>query len=167
MSIPDKQSNIQPNVQRRRLVQGTVLAGAALGIPGMANAVCAYGNHGIAQSKQALDPSSILTNDDVTIELVETKTSLSSGNLARVTITNRSDRPIKISDVSPMPVATRYGVYDLHTTLAKNPLAMRSGGTYQFWLTADDSAQARLSIESGAQSKQAANPLIIQVSEKV
>jgi len=36
-------------------------------------------------------------------------------------------------------------VYQFNATLQNNPLSIRSGGVYQFWLTPDDGTQASLS----------------------
>jgi len=133
------------DLQRRRVVQGAVLSTAALTVPGLAGAVCGADDHKLAHSQKSLDASPMLTSEDVAIELVETQRSLSGGQLARVTITNTSGRSIKLSHVSPGAISTQKGVYQFNATLQNNPLSIRSGGVYQFWLTPDDGTQALLS----------------------
>lgn len=133
------------NLKRRRVVQGAVLSTAALTVPGIAGAVCGAGKHKLVQSQQTRDAAPMLTSEDVAIELVETETSVRGGHLARVTITNTSRHSIKLSHVSPGAISTQKGVYQFNATLQNNPLSIRSGGTYQFWLTPDDGTQALLS----------------------
>jgi len=145
MSNPDNQFDLK----RRRVIQGAALSTAALAVPGMAGAVCGADKHKLAQSEphsqEMPDTNLMLTSDDVAIELVETEQSVRSGKLARVTITNTSGRSIKLSHVSPGAISTQKGVYQFNATLQNNPLSIRSGGTYQFWLTPDDGTQALLS----------------------
>jgi len=136
---------IGPDRQRRLVLQGTVLSAAAIAVPGIANANCAAGNHELAKASGVADGTSALNSDDVTIELVETKVSVKGGSLARVTITNASDRSIKLSHLSPGAVSTQKGVYQINANLRNNPIAVRPNGTYQFWLTPDDGTQALLS----------------------
>jgi len=138
-------SNNQLNHQRRRIVQGAALSTAALAVPGIAGAVCGRGEHKLAQSQKSPDAKSMFTSEDISIELVETERSLTSGQLARVTITNTSGRSIKLSHVSPGAISTQKGVYQFNATLQNNPLSIRSGGVYQFWLTPDDGTQALMS----------------------
>ena len=138
-------SDNQLDLQRRRVVQGAVLSTAALSIPGIAGAVCRTGERKSAQTKKMLDANSMVTSEDVAIELFETEQTVRSGKLARVTITNTSGRSIKLSHVSPGAISTQKGVYQFNATLQNNPLSIRSGGAYQFWLTPDDGTQALLS----------------------
>lgn len=134
MNLPDK--------QRRRVIQGAALSTAAMAVPGLANAICGSGGHELATAKQPNNVEPMLNNDDVAIELVETDYTVRSGKLARVTITNKSAHPIKLSHVSPGTVSTQKGVYQINATLSNNPLSIRSGGVYQFWLTPDNGTQA-------------------------
>jgi len=127
------------DLQRRRVVQGTVLTTAAMIVPGIASAVS---EPSVKQSQNAHEVNRILTSDDVGIELVETEHHLKKGRMARVTITNTSGRSIKLSHVSPGAISTQKGVYQFNETLRNNPLSIRSGGVYQFWLTPDDGTHA-------------------------
>ena len=160
MSKSDKQFDLQ----RRRVVQGAVLSTAALTIPGIAGAVCGAGEHKLAQSQKMLDAGSKLTNEDVAIELVETEQSIRSGQLARVTITNTSGRSIKLSHVSPGAISTQKGVYQLNATLQNNPLSIRSGGVYQFWLTPDDGTQALLSSRPNLRPGEKVRSTTVEIS---
>jgi len=74
--------------------------------------------------------------------LVESKVSLKGGSLARVTISNTSDRTIKLGHLSPGAVTTQKGVYQLNALLVDNPVSIRADGVYQFWLRPDDGTQA-------------------------
>ncbi len=134
-------SDNQPDIKRRRVVQGAALSGAAMAIPGLAGAVCAPKGHQLAETKSK-QPASMLTSDDLAIELVETETSVRTGKLARVSITNTSHRSLKLSHVSPGAISTQKGVYQLNARLTDNPLSIRPGGVYQFWLSPDDGTQA-------------------------
>lgn len=133
----------QPDIQRRRVIQGAILSTAAMAVPGLANALGNADATNYADS--AINAGSAITSEDVAIELVETNTSLKTGQMARVTITNSSHRSIKLNHVSPGAISTQKGVYQLNATLSQNPLSLRSGGVYQFWLTPDDGTQALLS----------------------
>jgi len=133
------------NIQRRRVVQGAALTATALALPGLAVAVCGSDNHKLVQSKGSLTESAMLTSDDVSIELFETEVSVRTGLLARVSVKNKSNRSIQLMHISPGAVSTQKGVYQINATLSNNPLAIRPGGTYQFWLTPDDGTQALLS----------------------
>jgi len=172
MSTSDKESTTnnhkQPNIQRRRVVQGAVLSTAAMAVPGIASAVCKHGADAVAKTNSAFDPNTMLTSDDVAIELLESDTSVKYGQLARVTITNKSHRPIKLSHVSPGAISTQKGVYQLNATLSQNPLSIRSGGTYQFWLTPDDGTQALLSTRptpvAGEVSQSAALEVLVKTN---
>ncbi len=161
-------SNNQFDFQRRRIVQGAVLSTAALTVPGMASAICGAGEHELAQSQpypqKKLDENLMLTSEDVAIELVETEQSVRSGKLARVTITNTSGHSIKLNHLSPGAVSTQKGVYQLNATLQNNPLAIRSGGVYQFWLTPDDGTQALLSGKPKLLPGQSARSTTLEIS---
>lgn len=133
------------NLQRRRIIQGTALSVAALSAPALATAACGLSEHSNADAPH-------LEADDVAIELVESKVSLSNGSLARVTVTNHSDNSIKLSHLSPGAVKTPKGVYQLNAILSDNPIAIRAGGSYQFWLKPDDGTQALLSKRPGSSS---------------
>ncbi len=142
----------KPNIQRRRVMQGAALSTAAMAAPGLANAVCNSAAHKLASEQSTTELGSILTSEDIAIELVETEHSLKHGQLARVTITNSSHRPIKLNRVSPGAISTQKGVYQLNATLSENPLSIRSGGVYQFWLTPDDGSQASMSSKANSVS---------------
>lgn len=160
MSISDSQFDLK----RRRVVQGAVISTAALAVPGIAGAVCGPGEHKYSQSQHTADVVADVTSDDIAIELVETEQSLTSGQLARVRITNTSDRAIKLSHVSPGAISTQKGVYQVNATLQNNPLSIRPGGVYQFWLTPDDGTQALLSGKPKPLLAGAAKPTALEVS---
>ncbi len=142
-SLTDPQAkNDQPDLNRRRVIQGAVLSTTAMVVPGVASAICNPAAHSLAKTENTMGIDSALSSEDVAIELVETETSLKGGKMARVTITNSSHRSIKLNHVSPGAISTQKGVYQLNATLSKNPLSLRSGGVYQFWLTPDDGTQA-------------------------
>lgn len=132
----------KPDHLRRRVIQGTVLSTAAIAMPGLVSAACGAGDHKVAQISESFDSNNSLTNDDVRIELVESKLTLKGGSLARVTISNTSDRAIKLSHLSPGAVTTQQGVYQLNALLVDNPISVRPDGVYQFWLRPDDGTQA-------------------------
>lgn len=134
-----------PDRQRRLVMQGTVLSAAAIAMPSIASATCTAGDHTYAKASTKTDLTTPLTNEDVTIELIESKVSVKGGSLARVTITNASDRSIKLSHISPGAVSTQKGVYQINASLQNNPIAIRPNGAYQFWLKPDDGTQALLS----------------------
>ena len=137
----------QPNIHRRRLLQGVVVSTAAIVVPGVASAMCSDVEHKLVQNQAALNTSPVLGNDQVTIELFESNITLNESKLARVTITNQSDKAIKLSHVSPGAISTQKGVYQINATLSNNPLAIQPKGVYQFWLRPDDGTQARLSTK--------------------
>lgn len=161
MSNPDNQTDIQ----RRRLVQGAIISSAVLATPGIASAVCGSGlpNH-ISLDKKIVSNPTMLTSDDLAIELVETDHSLKKGKLARVTITNTSLQSIKLSYVSPGAISTQHGVYQINARLSTNPLAIRPGGVYQFWLTPDDGTQALLSGKPKTVSGEGGQSTTLEIS---
>lgn len=127
------------NVQRRRVIQGVALSAAALGAPSMANALCNGAEHKLTQT------ASPISNDDVSIELAEANMPAWHSPLAQITVTNKSNHDIKISHLSPGAITTQKGVYQLNTRFGINPLAIRAGGKYIFWMTPDTGAEALLS----------------------
>ena len=159
----------KPNIQRRRVIQGAAISTAAMAAPGLASAVCTSASHELASAQQATESGSILTSEDIAIELVETERSVKHGQLARVTITNSSHRPIKLSQVSPGAISTQKGVYQLNATLSENPLSIRSGGVYQFWLTPDDGPKTSLSskVHSVSGDKNKIMPVEVSVVTKL
>jgi len=132
----------QTNVQRRRVIQGAILTSAAMAAPGLANAICRSADHKLAVSNESTTLGPMLSGEDVSIELVETASNVRTGMLARVSVHNKSTQPIKLRHISPGAVSTQRGVYQINATLSQNPLAIKPGGTYQFWLTPDDGTQA-------------------------
>lgn len=135
----------EPNYQRRLVIQGAVVSASALAIPGVASATCGSNEHAIKQVENKLVSKNSFASDDVSIELVESQLPLNGRALARVTITNKSDRPIKLSHLSPGTVATQKGIYQINATLQNKPIALRPNGVFQFWLEQDDGTQAMLS----------------------
>jgi len=158
-----KQLN-QPDIQRRRVVQGTVLSTAAMAVPGLANAICGSADHKQALSNNSSTLSQALTGEDVSIELKETVRTARSGMLARVSVHNKSTQPIKLRHISPGAVSTQRGVYQINAILSQNPLAIKPGGTYQFWLTPDDGAQALLSSKPEPAIRNASRSAMLEVT---
>jgi len=154
----------QLNKQRRRVVQGAVLTSAAMAAPGLANAICASGDHKLAISNEGTTLSPMLTGEDVSIELVETASTVRNGMLARVSVHNKSTQPIKLRHISPGAVSTQRGVYQINATLSQNPLAIQPGGTYQFWLTPDDGTQALQSRKPNFAVREASRSATLEVS---
>jgi len=135
-----------PNLKRRRVIQGVVISTAALAAPGLVSAASSTGTSRRAQANLSLPENRLKPiSEDIAMELVETEQSLSTGNLARISITNNSNRPIKLSHLSPGAISTQKGVYQINATLRNNPLTIQSGGVYQLWLRPDDGTQALLS----------------------
>jgi len=157
---------IKPNIQRRRLVQGAALSSAAIAVPGVASALCAGTEHAAELSKKNLSTTPLLDNPDVHIELVETQTTVRNGALARVTVTNKTGKSIKLSHISPGAVSTQKGVYQINATLSNNPLAIRSGGSYQFWLSPDDGTQAMRSRKPVGTDREAFKKGAVEVTVK-
>lgn len=135
----------QPNPQRRLVIQGAVLSATALAVPGISTAASTSAEHSLVQANDMLDANNVLSSDAVSIELIESKVTLNKSALARVTVTNNSDRALKLKHLSPGTVATQSGVYQLNARLKNNPIAIRPNGVYQFWLEKDDGTQALLS----------------------
>lgn len=159
-----KKAAPKPNLQRRLVVQGTMLSAAALAVPGVANAICGAGGHAVAQSSTAQSFNSELTADSVSIELIESKVMLNQGALARVTITNKSDRAVKLKHLSPGTIATQSGIYQINATLQDNPIALRPNGVYQFWVEKDDGTQAQLSQRPMPVHNEIDVPTMLEVS---
>jgi len=84
--------------------------------------------------------------------------------LARVTVTNHSDRAIKLKHVSPGTIATQSGVYQINATLQDNPIALRPNGVYQFWVEKDDGTQALLSRKPVTVNSEVNVPTMLEVS---
>lgn len=154
----------QPNIQRRLVIQGAMLSAAAIAVPGIANATCRADDHVVAQSNEVHGFNSVVTADAVSIELIESKVSLNNGALARVTVTNNSDRAIKLKHLSPGTIATQSGVYQINATLRNNPIAIRPNGVYQFWLEKDDGTQAKLSEKPNQVQSEVISSTMIEVS---
>jgi len=159
-----KKHATKPDLQRRLIVQGTLLSGAALAMPGVAHAICGAGDHKVAQSIAAQEFNNKLTSDSVSIELIESKITLNKSALARVTVTNHSDRAIKLKHVSPGTIATQSGVYQINATLQDNPIALRPNGVYQFWVEKDDGTQALLSRKPVTVNSEVNVPTMLEVS---
>lgn len=131
--------------KRRRIIQGAALSAAAIAAPNLAKAFCGPKAHAIKQASNTLDSISAFTTDKVSIELIESKVMLNNEALARVTVTNKHSRAIKLSHLSPGTIATQEGVYQINAVLQNNPIALRPNGVYQFWVKKDDGTQAKMS----------------------
>ena len=136
------------NLQRRRVIQGVALTTAALGAPSMANALCNGKDHTLAKTEP------LISDEDVSIELAEANMPQWHSPMAQITVTNKSNRDIKVSHLSPGAVTTPQGVYQLNARFGINPLAIRAGGNYTFWMTPDTGAQALLSSKPVVNAQQ-------------
>lgn len=163
----------KPNRQRRLVVQGAALTGAAMAVPGFAKAFSHSSNthstnthssdtlHSTISGKAT---SHVSVNDQVTIELIESHLPLNDDALARVTITNRSDNAINLSHLSPGTIATQKGVYPINANLRDNPIAIRPNGVYQFWVEKDDGTQLARANRPKLANDNAYTPTMLEVS---
>ena len=102
------------NLQRRRVIQGVALTTAALGAPSMANALCNGKDHTLAKTEP------LISDEDVSIELAEANMPQWHSPMAQITVTNKSNRDIKVSHLSPGAVTTPQGVYQLNARFGIN-----------------------------------------------
>ena len=81
-----------------------------------------------------------LQQTGVAVEFSDPESNHIDGAMARVSISNNTDKDIELKHLSPGAITTRDGVYNLNARLKQSPVQVRPNGVYHIWIRPDTEA---------------------------
>ena len=127
---------------RRKILKSMTYGSAAAALPllpavaslssGQSPLDADYSANSIHAEKLPLQPSG------VAVEFSDPESNHIDGAMARVSISNNSNKDIELKHLSPGAITTKDGVYNLNARLEKSPVQIRPQGVYHLWIRPDN-----------------------------
>ena len=140
-----KLQHIQSNFRttRRKVLKGMVYGSAAAtltAVPALA-AVSELKATDTDKPTDAIDAGQLpLQQTGVAVEFSDPESNHIDGAMARVSISNNTDRDIELKHLSPGAITTKDGVYNLNARLDQSPVQVGPNGVYHIWIRPDKEA---------------------------
>lgn len=151
----DTGSHSQTDPGKRRFLKVTGGLVAASGVAGaglLSGAGKTFAGMGRHSGEFKTNTVEFIGENDVSISFVDSTHLDGFISLGQVTITNHTDRKIKISELLPATIETDNGVYDINACLADSPLELAANRQHHYWVKPALHDQQYVATRSGSPS---------------
>jgi len=115
-------------LSRRKVLKGIGVTGAAAVFPNLASAGCFGKKHSSEQFAVSTESGRL------SIEFADAGASNVDASMVRVSISNSSDKTVKLSKVSPGAITVKGEEYNLNNQLAYGPISIEPNSVRYVWL---------------------------------
>jgi len=144
---------------RRQILKGMAYGGAAVTLPALPALASASSAPALADSDINAEQLP-LQAAGVAVEFSDPEANHIDGAMARVSISNNTDKDIELKHLSPGAITTKDGVYNLNARLEQSPVQVGPNGVYHLWIRPDREAKSVVPATVNA-STQAMVPVTI------